>query len=299
MMGMNRAIRSPIEVIEVIAPSSHVGLDALTPSIDRLQASGIDVTLHPQTELRLHQSAGSAAEKAAALNESLLNPDTDAVLFAVGGNRAAAMLDAIDFNAIADIAKPVMGFSDGTSLLLALAAKTKAQAIHGPTLNRLAKLPDAEYQAALDALNGEPINIPLHDTDWIQDGEATGPLFGGNLSVFQSLIGTPYMPDLAGAILFFEDIGDELSRYDRMLAHIRLAGIFDQCAGVIFGDMSEARDTGRKPFGFTLADVVAEHCGGVDGPIILNAPFGHKGSFYPFILGCSCYVSRETLRVTP
>ena len=293
MKGMNQT-----PCIEVIAPSSHIGRDALAASVHRLEASGYRVILNPQIEDRLHQAAGTTETRHKALIAALKNPDSDIILAAVGGNRAATILDHIDFDELKRICKPFIGFSDTTSLLNALAARTDIKPVHGPTLNRLARLSDAAYDQYLACIQGQASRIPLSGCEWVKDDSAQGRLIGGNLSVFQSLLGTPYMPDIKGAILFFEDIGDELSRYDRMLTHLRLAGVFDHCAGVIFGDMSQAEDSGRKPFGFSLHDIVQEHCASVNGPVILGAPFGHTGEFYSLPLKCSCFVSRETLEIT-
>lgn len=293
---MNQTTR---KTIEVIAPSSHIGMDAIAESITRLNNAGYDVILNPQIHERLHQSAGGTKEKVQAIHDAFANAESHMILCLVGGNRAMNVLPHLDYDIIAATPKPIMGFSDATCLLNSLSSKANIPAIHGPTLNRISRLSDSCFEHMLKTLNGVETSIPLDDAIILKDGEAMGPLYGGNLSVFQALIGTNYLPDLKNAVLFIEDIGDELSRYDRMLGHMKLAGIFDQCAAVIFGDMSEAKDSGRKAFGFTLQDIVTEHCGHIDGPVILNAPFGHKGEFYNLPLKCSCFVSRETLKVIP
>ena len=148
-------------------------------------------------------------------------------------------------------------------------------------------------------MKGKPSIIQLSEAKTLKAGKARGPAFGGNLSVFQSIIGTPYCPDFTGSILFFEDIGDELSRYDRMLGHLRQVGAFEQCAGVVFGNMSEAKDTGRKPFGFSCEEVIAEHCTPVKGPVIINAPFGHVGPFYSLPVGRTVTLTESSIQIDP
>lgn len=285
-------------VIEVIAPSSHIGMDALTPSILCMEGHGYTVTLNPQIHERQHQSAGSLETRVDAIHGAFANPESDAILCAVGGNRALPLLDQLDYEAIAKAPKPFMGFSDATCLLNALSQHAGIPALHAPTLNRLHGLSSPCLSQFFDCLHQRPTRLPLDQATIIHPGEAEGRMIGGNLSVFQALLGTPYQPDTTGAILFFEDIGDELSRYDRMLAHIKLAGLFDRCAGVLFGDMSEAKDSGRKPFGMTVEDVVRDHCHQVKGPVIMNAPFGHRGDFYTLPFKRSCFVSRETVEIT-
>src|SRR6185503_359809 len=80
--------------------------------------------------------------------------------------------------------------------------------------------------------------VVLAELDAIVPGRARGPLLGGNLEVFSRLVGTPYLPDPVGAILFIEDVGERPYRIDRLITHLDLAGLFGALAGVIVGDFS-------------------------------------------------------------
>ena len=122
-----------------------------------------------------------------------------------------------------------------------------------------------------------------------------GTLVGGNLSVFQALIGTPYMPSPENSILFIEDIGDHLSRYDRMIGHLRLSGYLDKLSGIIVGEFLKTQDNPDRPFGFTLEDIIREHTAGLNIPVLMNAPFGHGDHLPAFPIGARVTLSGTTL----
>ena len=107
-------------------------------------------------------------------------------------------------------------------------------------------------------------------------GRVQGRLLGGNLEVFSRLVGTPFMPDPSGAILFLEDLGERPYRVDRLITHLDSAGVFSAVAAVIVGDFSgclEPEPTrGGSP---TAAEVLEERLGRLAIPVAMNAPIGH------------------------
>ena len=281
----------------VIAPSSTLGQDLLDAGAQWLRDQGHKVSFHEQTSKVLHQSAGTHDDKIHALHDSFSNPEVDVILCAVGGNRALHLLDKIDYDLIAKNKKPFIGFSDATALLNALWVKSGIPTIHGPTLNRFAKMDNEQLQQCIDLATYKPTYIPIDQASVISNGKVKGQVIGGNLSVFQALCGTQYIPDFKGKVLFLEDIGDEMSRYDRMMGQLRLCGAFDECSAVLFGNISESKDTGRKPFGFTLDDMINEHCANVKGPIIKDMPFGHIGDFWSLPIGKEIEVNTEETKI--
>jgi muramoyltetrapeptide carboxypeptidase len=89
-------------------------------------------------------------------------------------------------------------------------------------------------------------------------GKAQGPMFGGNLTVLTALLGTPYVPDFTGAILFIEDVDEAEYRIDRMLTQLALAGVLGKVAGVVFGQCTDCRARGPSYGGFTLSQVLEQ-----------------------------------------
>jgi muramoyltetrapeptide carboxypeptidase len=272
-----------MSTIGIIAPSSRGEINP--ENIAALEARGHSVVIHPQCYLEDHQSAGTAAQRAEAVMDVFRDKHIDIIMAAQGGNRSMHILPHLDFDVISKNAKPFISFSDGTALLNAIYAKTGLTGFHGPTLSRITRAGAAELDQMFACLSSHPNTVDLSASTVLHGGRVTAPMVGGNLSVFASLCGTPYMPDYRGKIVFLEDIGDQLSRYDRMLAQLRLAGVFDQAAAVIFGVMHSEGDSSVTPFGFSVDDILREHTAHLKVPVLINAPFGHKGPLPTFPIG--------------
>jgi muramoyltetrapeptide carboxypeptidase len=266
----------PGGTIGIMAPSSRVTQDAVAKASNWLENYGFGLKVHPQTFAVHNQSAGSPAEKLAAFHELVEDPSVGAIMAARGGNRSGLMLSGIDYALLARKPKPLIGYSDVTALLNGITRKTGLVTFHGPGLNSFTNGTEEKHlEQAFLILAGMTRELPMWGTAVIRPGAAEGHLVGGNLSLISSLMGTVWEPNFDGAILFLEDAGDQMSRYDRMLIHLHNAGVFDRVKAVVFGDMGIAEDKSAVPFGFTLDEVIDEILHGFRGPIVRNAPFGH------------------------
>lgn len=261
--------------IGVFAPSSYVEAADIEAAKILMRERGYEVQVHRQTLERDNQSAGTHTQKIAALHDLYRDSSIDVIWAAGGGNRALHILSDLDFDLIRANPKPMIGFSDVTALLNGISAKTGITNIHGPVFKQISDRHNLD-----DILSGN-LTMPLDDAQVVRRGKAEGPLFGGNLSLFQYLL-----PDDAydGAIVFLEDCHEELSRIDRMFLHLRRSGVFERASGLVFGQFTDLKDSAR-PFGFTLEEIVQEHTEGLDIPILMNAPFGHTKENYPFMIG--------------
>lgn len=260
-------------IIGVFSPSSYVTEDEIGPGIKALEEAGYRVKVHPQTCARHNQAAGTSEEKCAAFHELVADPEVDIIWASAGGNRALHWIKQIDWDLVQRAGKPVIGYSDVTVLLNALYAKTGRSGWHAPMMKHMG---DLDTQT-LDILRTQYSVLALKEIKTITEVSdiATGPLIGGNLSAYLALAGTEYFPDMAGKILLIEDIHEELSRIDRALAQITLLPGFDGLQAIVIGAMEKLTDNSAKTFGFTLEDILKEHFGGLDIPVIYNAPFGH------------------------
>ncbi len=268
--------------IGVMAPSSYVERDNIEASKTVLESLGYEVFIHPQTYARHHQSAGTTHDKLSAFHDLWARPDIHAVWMAGGGNRALYMLPHLDYDLIRAHPKPLIGFSDGTALLNAVTARAGLVTTHANLFKNLHK--SAVLTETLSLLSGAPVSMPLEQATVIQNGTVSGPLAGGCLSLFHLLCGTPYAPPLEGAILFLEDSGDHISRYDRMLADMALHGVFQKISGLILGEFHDMQDSAR-PFGYSLTDCILEGIAGRNIPVLSNAPFGHGPHRFPLSVG--------------
>lgn len=268
------------KTIGVFAPSSRIDRTRADTGKAWLEQHGFHVQYHPQTFAgnESRSEAGTPAERAAAFMDLLRDDSVDVILAARGGNRCMHVLPHIDWTVVRAHPKPVMGFSDFTCLLTAMHTHANAASWHGPGLGSFAdeNLPNADKLMAAEALRGTLNTIDVGGVDTTADSAVTGTLLGGNLSLISALCGTPYWPtDWRDKILFLEDWNEELSRTDRQLQTLALAGVFKQVRAVIIGQFHTAPDTGRLPLGMDLVECVLEKLDGRDLPVRMNANFGH------------------------
>lgn len=254
--------------IGIIAPSSHTDLSALSPAVNFLEQNGFKVIFHPQTALKHGQMAGTESQRVDGLHDFFENPDIQAIFTTCGGNGAVHLLDKIDYGLIKKNPKIFMGFSDITLLLNAITAKTGLVTFHGPTLTRIKKIQPHWNNQMIDVLSGAVDYVAIKS-----DYDVQGRLYGGNLSVMQALIGTPFAPDMTDAVLMLEDINDHLSRYDRMMGHMKQAGWINALSAIILGEFLQSQDNPKRPFGFSIEEIAQNNA--PDTPLITDAPFGH------------------------
>ena len=280
-----------IRTIGIFAPASYVEAQDIARGADVLKEMGFETVVHEQSHARLGQTqlAGEPAHRAAAYHDLVRDSSIDAIMAASGGNDTAEMLDHLDDNLAAQHPKPVIGFSDVTALLCALFNHAGIKGVHAPVLKQLGGKQDTpeNRQALKNVLAGTSHDYPLEGSEHIISGDAEGRLIGGNLCIIDALFGTSHLPDLKGTILFIEDCAFELNDLNRKLTSWRQRGIFDQIQGVVFGSLSGDKDS-RRPFGFSVDDIIDRHFADMEIPVIKGAPFGHETRNLAFPFGAYC-----------
>jgi muramoyltetrapeptide carboxypeptidase len=240
--------------------------------------------------------SGTDEERLGDLNAALRDPGIDAVWCLRGGYGITRILDGVDFEALVRRPRPVIGYSDVTALLAGVGRVAGLVAFHAPTAR--AEMPSftrrhftrvlaaAEPAGVLEPLpQPSDVLVPrCHRVVTVRGGVAEGPLAGGNLSLLQCLIGTPFFPDLDGALLVLEDVNEALYRVDRMLAHLRAAGALARLRGVLVGRLTGlARQIEDGSFG---VDQVLEHYFAPLGvPVVYGLPVGHIDDQWTIPLG--------------
>ena len=266
--------------VAVAAPASA----ALRPAdaeagIQALRDRGLTVeTAVPEGGARGYL-AGSDAARADALNRLLRRDDLDAVVCLRGGYGLLRILDRVDYAAARQRPTLVVGYSDVTALHLALYREAGLPGLSGPMAAPDWPHLDAETEAQFWTLAGgaAPVEIVGPGGEALQtlrEGEAEGRLLGGNLALVTALLGTPYLPDLGGAILFVEDVGEPPYRIDGMLARLRLAGVLGKLGGLVFGLFTGADVPPGRPT-LSVDEVLAHYATFVDGPVATGLVYGH------------------------
>jgi len=266
----------PGDVVRIIVPSGPMFFKEAFAAGVALLSARYQVRFDPAVLLaRQGFLAGSDEQRQGDLRDALGDPEARALFMGRGGYGLLRIASEIDPELLRRHPKPIVGFSDGT-VLLACAARAGVSAIHGPVVTQLPRLPEAD-RAALFALLESPHPQTLLDgLQTLRPGTATGRLVGGNLELFSRLVGTKLLPDLDGAILFFEEVGERPYRIDRLLTHLELAGVFDRVAGVVVGDLVDCVEPTDSCLASPSAlEVVAERLSRLGLPVALGGRFGH------------------------
>lgn len=246
-----------------MGPGDRVGVAALSGPVEpeRLEA-GLAALRHLGFEPILADNvlshhglfAGGDAERLSAFHRLAAREDLPAIFFARGGHGALRLLPGIDWDLLARRPRAYIGYSDLAPFLLGVVARLRLVAFHGPMVAcDLARGLDVrEERALLAALAGSyPVALPV--PRWLRAGDSRGPLLGGCLSLLVATLGTPFFPELRGAVLFWEEIHEAPYRVDRMLTHLRLSGNLAGIEGMIVGHLSGPQEV-RAGHGNGLGD---------------------------------------------
>ena len=226
------------------ALSGPVDPGRLEAGVADLRRLGFEPVLADNLLLRHGLFAGSDAERLAAFHRLAADPDLPVILFARGGHGVLRILPGLDWDLLARRPRAYMGFSDLTPFLLEVVRRLGLVAFHGPMVAAdLARGMSPEDEASfLGALAGRPFaGLPCTG---LRGGTARGPFLGGCLSLLTATLGTPWAPDLAGAVVFWEDVNEPPYKIDRMLTHLGLSGTLENIAGMIVGHLAEPQEAG-------------------------------------------------------
>ncbi len=232
----------------------------------------------PSSVFRPPYLAGSDLERVQDLCDAFMDPEVRAVICVRGGYGSGRLLASLPYAALRGCRKIFLGHSDITFLHLALAGRAGLCTLHGPNLTGLAEQPE-RVENVLDVLCGRAVFEWQLDAEHVlRHGRATGPVLGGNLTCLAHLVGTPYLPDLAGALLLIEDCGEALYRLDRIVNHLKLAGVLQRLGGIILGEFDRCAENEQ------ICSMVMDHAKAFDFPVVHSLPFGHgrRNEVIPF-----------------
>ena len=230
--------------------------------------------------------AGTDDERCADLQEVLDNPNIKAIWCARGGYGTVRILDKLDYTKYKEHPKWIIGYSDITAIHNQL-NNLGSESIHALMCTSLTDdLQDIQASVSTfkDAIFGGSLSYTIKGSKYNKTGKASGQLVGGNLTLLHTMLGSETSIDTTGKVLFFEEIGEYAYHIDRMLQSLKRAGYFDNCKGVIVGNISKVRKN-TTPWGASVEQLILDALSEYDFPIAFNMPAGHEKDNRAMILG--------------
>ena len=265
--------------IGVVSPSYWLKKQDMEKTSKFFQDKGYTMVMGNNNSMKWGPFAGTPQERADDIHHMFSNPKIEAIICARGGYGANRVLPLLDYNLIRDNPKIFMGYSDITAYLTSITQKTGLVTFHGPMMVSYKKgFVNYNFQTMERILNGTP-DFKIESPDSLparilKPGIAMGPLWGGNMTLLINRLGTSDSLDTDGVILFLEDLDEYLYSFERMLVQMRTAGMLDNIAGLIIGELHEFKDQ-DVAFERNTDEIVMDICGDLNIPIVSNFPCGH------------------------
>ncbi len=272
--------------VVIVSPSANVSAEYVSNAMTILQEWGLKVQVSENALRETGRFSGFIEQRLSDLQSALDDPEVKLIFCSRGGYGAVHLLDRLDFTALKSNPKWLVGFSDITALHAALQSHG-IMSIHGPMAKHFSDEGAADLSVLYTkaAVSGKDLNytIPVEYPLVNRLGKATGILFGGNLSVYTSLLGSKYNKIPRNGILFIEDIGEDPYRIDRMIYQLKISGVFNKIKGLIVGRFTEYEEDNRMYA--TLYDSILYAVKEFSFPICFGFPVGHTRINLPMIMG--------------
>lgn len=289
---MNGFMRQKIKVIKppalregdtvaIVAPASNIKADYLARGVAELERLGFQAKYDPGILGKARYTAGADERRANELAQAFADPKVKAVWAARGGYGAMRLFKRLDEDTLRLSPKIFIGYSDMTALHLYFYRRFGWVTFHGPMAAKDLAGGEDHYdrETLIKALtSASPLGEIRSDrTEMLHrgaDGQVSGRLLGGCLSLIVAMMGTPDELDTRGSILFLEDTATRPYAIDRMLQQLKLAGKFDEVRGMVFGEMTDCVQHADQ--GYRIQDVLAECAADLNIPVMFGLPSGHS-----------------------
>ncbi len=274
------------DTVGLVAPAGIIESKDIEEAKRTLEVLGLKVKLGRHILERYGYLAGLDRDRASDINTMFADKSVKAIIPMRGGWGCNRILPLLNYTNIRAHPKIIIGYSDITSLLLAIDARSRIVTFHGPVATSTWNEFTVGYlkrvlfgnEVIMQNLNTEETQVEV-----ITPGKARGKLVGGNLSVLCAMLGSPYLPAWNRRILFVEDIGEDVYRIDRMLIQLKNAGVLNQISGFIFGQCTNCKP-GDEPT-FTLMQVLKDHIQPLRIPAWYGSMIGHIKDKFTMPLG--------------
>lgn len=272
--------------VVILSPSGNICATHVNNAANILREWGLEVTVSENALRETGRFSGFVEQRLNDLQRAMDDTDVKLIFCARGGYGAVHLLDRLDYSSMKENPKWLIGYSDITALHTALQSNG-IMSVHGPMAQHFSEEGASNLSVLYSkaALSGKDLNytVPVEYPFLNRQGKASGTLFGGNLSVYASMLGSKYIKIPRNGILLLEDIGEEPYRIDRMIYQLKIAGVFNRLKGLIVGQFTEYEED-NKMYG-TLYESILSAVKEFDFPICFGYPVGHTRINLPIIMG--------------
>ncbi len=276
------------DTVAIVAPSGILKdrTDEVELAKALLKSWGLNYVVGKHVFSRNNHFAGTDEERCEDFQKALDDPKISAIWAARGGYGTVRIIDKLDYTKFKKNPKWIIGYSDITALHNQV-HNEGYESIHAMmcvSLNEDKNGLEETIATFKDALFGSTLSYTLKGSKYNRTGTVAAPLVGGNLTVLHTMLGSKTSIDLSGKILFIEEIGEYEYHIDRMLQSLKRAGYFDNCKGLIVGDISKVRKN-TTAWGKPVEQLILDALSDYDFPIAFNMPAGHERDNRAMILG--------------
>lgn len=270
----------------IISPSGNIEPELIDKAVTRLQSWGLNVEVSPHAKNQHGRFCGTIEERLSDIQNAFDDEKAKLILCSRGGYGCVHLLEKLNFEKIKKTPKWLVGYSDITVLHQAFLLNNMAS-LHAPMAKHIVEEDSnnisTQYLKELLFGNIAEYKIDTHPLN--TEGCTKGILFGGNLAVLCSLIGSEYLQIPENGILFIEDIGEDPYKIDRMMWTLKLSGILAKIKGLIIGSFSGYEE---DPLMYeNVYESIRTMIEPFDIPICFNFPVGHTKHNYPLLHGCA------------
>lgn len=291
--------------IGIVAPASPGSREVFDRGLAAVEAHGFRTVLGRHLFDRYGHLAGTDEDRAADLHEMFRRDDVDAILCARGGSGSIRLFRHLDWDLIAAYPKPFLGYSDITSLELAFLKKCGLPTFFAPMVT--SDFAHDPWPHCIDLLwrmisRPEPVGV-IEDprcagATTLVGGIAEGPCVGGTLTLIAATLGTPFEPDLDGAVFFFEDVHESPARMERYLTQLLLSGKLDRVSGFLIGNAPYEDTEEEKARYLPIEQVYADLLVPLNKPLVFGWPHGHDPSPVTLPMGIPIRLDADRRSVT-
>ena len=282
------------DLIGITCPSGYISVEECKAAMNKMIEWGFNIRLGMTVGARDNTFAGTDEERAKDFQKMIDDPLVKAIMLGRGGYGAVRMIDKIDFSGFVKNPKWIIGFSDATVFHLHINHNFGIATIHSKMCNSFPDDFSKADQTQIDSidsirqcLTGNKMQYKAPANTNNRNGNATGTLIGGNLSIIQQMCGSDSEINTSGKILFIEDVGEYAYKIDGMLWNLKRSGKLNKLKGLIVGGFRIKPDDPGEEFGKTIYEMVLEQVKEYKYPVCFDFPVGHIKENYALKCGAT------------